>query len=289
LQAALASWLADDDAEALPALAALAAEGDRAAQILLAQIDLNVALAGPWLVRLPRAQRVALLRRPGGLSGQSWLREATADEPLAAAWLLQLDAASAADVEAFRRFSALGEDRAARVALLAMAQRQRRGFALIADDPAYPQALRYLVWREWARDPATAPRVAAEIAALPPGDPQVTLHAGRDPTPGDRAAWLAAAPTAEPLRVFCAAVCPRSQASCAAAAFELHGGVQGVARLGSPVEALVSSEDWFSSPRGLAALLRRPPETEERVARLAEIDACFADAYAAETARSQAD
>ena len=44
---ALDLWLADDEAEALPALAALAAQGNRAAQVLLALIDANLPYQGP--------------------------------------------------------------------------------------------------------------------------------------------------------------------------------------------------------------------------------------------------
>ena len=53
-RAALATWLADDDAAALPALAGLAAEGNRAAQVLVALIDRTPTAQGPWLTRRPR-------------------------------------------------------------------------------------------------------------------------------------------------------------------------------------------------------------------------------------------
>ena len=85
-QEALALWLAEDDETALPEFAALAAEGNRAAQVLLAHIDVAVPLQGPWLASLPRAERIALMRQPGGVSGKSWMAAAAVDTPLAAAW-----------------------------------------------------------------------------------------------------------------------------------------------------------------------------------------------------------
>jgi len=75
-RSALALWLADDDETALPELAALAAEGNRAAQVLLARIDATPWFQGPWLVGLPRKERNTLLRAPGGLSGRSWMQVA---------------------------------------------------------------------------------------------------------------------------------------------------------------------------------------------------------------------
>ena len=63
-RAALALWLADDDETALPELAALAAEGNRAAQVMLAQIDATPWFQGPWLVGLPRKRAERALARP---------------------------------------------------------------------------------------------------------------------------------------------------------------------------------------------------------------------------------
>ena len=52
-QSALALWLSDDEETALPELAALAAGGNRAAQVLLTQIDVTTSWQGPWLAQLP--------------------------------------------------------------------------------------------------------------------------------------------------------------------------------------------------------------------------------------------
>lgn len=287
-QAALAQWLADD-AGSLPVLAALASEDNRAAQVLLALIDVSAPLQGPWLVALPRAERRALMRAPGGVSGRSWMAAAAADTPLAAAWMKLWDASDRNWEELIRSFAALGERRAMRLSLFATHLREQRGFAALADEPFYPAGLRFLVWLEWADDPATAPRVAAEIAALHPGNPQIAVMTGEPASAAERAGWLAEDPSASPLRAFCAAACPASQTSCAEAAFAFHAGAE-LADFGSPVEAIVASDDWEVTPRGRATVLRRtlpadPVMRDRKLAELTALDACFGAELTATAAR----
>jgi hypothetical protein len=278
-QATLARWLADDEA-VLPELPALAAAGNRAAQVLLALIDARPELHGPWLAGLDRAARIALLRRPGGLSGQSWMETAAEDTPLARLWLARLHADTPpGTVLAFAR---LGEDRAARDTALALAARQDPALAEIADDPGYPPSLRHLLWR-------TRP-AEAEIAALAPGDPQIAAHRGAPASVPDRDAWLATAPLAAPLRAFCAATCPQTPTTCARATFALVGGLGGLARLGTPSETLIPAADWDASHLGRAALLRRAEARDCKsgpihAAENDDIDASTADTNARETAR----
>ena len=110
--AALTLWLADDEAEALPALATLAADGNRAAQVLVALIDRVPDYQGPWLVGLERAERIALMRAPGARSGISWMAEAAVDTPLAALWMQSDDPDTT--VATALAFAGIGEARAAR-------------------------------------------------------------------------------------------------------------------------------------------------------------------------------
>lgn len=297
-QSALALWLDDDEATALPELAALAAGGNRAAQVLLAQIDLMSWLQGPWVAKLPRADRIALLRAPGGLSGRSWMRVAAEDTPLAQLWLVA--ATPEATAETALAFAAMGEYRAARTTLMALSHREYRNFAAMADDPNYPPDMRYLIWHQWAQDPAGRARAEAEITALHPGDPQPVHFDFRAIDPDAFDDWLANASLAAPLRASCAAACPASLRSCARAAFQLlssysgsdvvtsgHGGL--LVTLGSPSETLIAPELWNASPRGLAAVLRQPetrfPGAEAILARVAATDACFAAAAVNEAAR----
>jgi hypothetical protein len=284
--AALALWLADDEAASLPALAALAAGGNRAAQVLLALVDAAPPLQGPWLAGLPRDERLRLMRAPGGLSGRSWMLAAAEDTALARLWVERHDPSSG--VATAMAFAALGETRAARSMLQAVAARQRHGFAAVADRPDYPPDLRHLVWREWAAQPGGRARVEAEIAALMPGDPQIGRFRDRPVAPAERDAWLAAAPLAAPLRATCA-VCPEEVAACLRAAYALVGGHASLAEFGTPSETLVPPDRWNASPRGRLALLRLAPArrmfADAVFAAVRAESRCLADALAAETAR----
>lgn len=82
-QAAISDWLEGEDKSSLGSFALLAREGNRAAQVFLGQIERR-----PWLHyhvtgSLSREERIALLRKDGGLSGKSWLEIAAVDTPLA--------------------------------------------------------------------------------------------------------------------------------------------------------------------------------------------------------------
>jgi hypothetical protein len=289
-RAAFEVWLADYDEAALPALAALARDGNRAAQVLLALSDVITPLQGPWLAGLPRAERIALMRQPGGLSGRSWMEAAAVDTPLAAAWLSLWRGADRDEVALARAFAAMGEQRAVSEALIAMSLSDRRGVAVLADDPVYPPSLRFLIWREWAGDPVNELRIAREVAALPPGDPQIMVVTGERPGPVERATWLAESAPAAPLRAFCDFVCPDSRASCLDAAYALHGNNAEIDGFGSPVESLISSARWAMTPRGRGMVLRRtlPTKPVLRSRVLGEIagrDACFGAALAGEASR----
>jgi hypothetical protein len=284
--AALALWLDDDEAAALPALSALAAEGNRAAQILVALIDANPPVQGPWLVRRPRAERMALLRAPGGLSGRSWMEAAAADTALARLWVERRSTTTTPATAL--AFAAIGEERAARETLQAIAARQVRGFAAIAGDPRYPPDLRYLVWREWAEEPGGRARIEAEIVALMPGDPQIGRFEHRPVTAAERDAWLARAPLATPLRATCA-ICPRTFAACLRGAWELIGVHTLLAEFGTPSETLIPPEVWHASRRGRLALLRLPGTRRQYAdtifAAVGAEDPCLLQALAVETAR----
>ncbi len=82
------AWLAgDDDLSALQALSALANEDNAAAQILLARIAATPHLYSYISESMTRADRIALWRQPGGLSGRSWMQAAAQSSPLARAFL----------------------------------------------------------------------------------------------------------------------------------------------------------------------------------------------------------
>ena len=242
LQAAVGDWLSGNEADALPALAELAAGGNAAARLLLGQIDSFPTLQGDWLAGLPRADRIAVLRAPGGLSGIRWTRGL--DDPVSQVWARLWDTGATAQV--ILDFARLDEPRAARFAALTLARRQRHGFSAVADDPAYPDSLRAYALGE----------VRGDAGALDPADPQVAVL-GIAPDPQGFAAWAATAPEADALVALCADRCADEPAAiCLPAALQAVGGFWGLMPLGSPVEALVPSDVFNRSPRGLSATLR---------------------------------
>ena len=184
------------------------------------------------------------------------------------------------------RSCAVTSMRATRDTLQALANRQYREFAALAEDPAYPADLRHLIWREWAADPAGQARAEAEIAALMPGDPQIQRFKAGPVPAADLDAWLASAPLAAPLRSFCAASCPDSASACARALLVVVGGHAGLAVIGTPSETLIPPEVWATSERGRAALLRYAPGIFRRITNeVTATDSCVGAAFAAEVAR----
>ena len=114
LETATTAWLNGDDAEALPALSALAHAGNETAAIFLARIERSSSLTSSYVNSLTRAQRIALFRTPGGLSGTSWLTVLAEKNPLAKAF--QDSSRVNKRLGAVTQLMALGERRASLVA-----------------------------------------------------------------------------------------------------------------------------------------------------------------------------
>ncbi|MBK5928327.1 hypothetical protein CCR87_13455 [Rhodobaculum claviforme] len=287
-QDAVAAWLAEDEGTALTDLAALAQGGNAAARILLALIDKTPALQGPWLSHQSRDARLELMRAPGGMSGRSWMTAAAAQVPVAGLWL-QLWRVDA-PIDLPLAFARADEPRAAREALVALAVRERRGFAGIADAPGYPDSLRFLVWREWLEDPDTAARVRTELALIPPGDPQ-RARIGTPPAPGALAEWLLSAPESAAIAALCTTRCPAAPGDCALAAHDALASHRALLVFGSPSEALIPSDVFHASPKGQSSLLRRillAVDARGRRAQLARAearDSCLADLLQSEAQR----
>jgi len=279
--AAVADWLADDEAAALPVLAELAESGDGRAQLLLGLIDKSPALQGPWLGRLPRPQRIALMRRPAGLSGRSWLAEAR-DQPVAAHWqaLLRVDAG----LDTAEGFARLGEARAARAAVLTIAAREA-----LAVGPDWPGWLDpELAWAVWPT--AAEPLRDRILQIVPEAHPQRAMM-GLPATEGALAAWLSDSAVAAPLRAVCDALCPASGTACLIAGYRALGSHGALLTLGSPAETLMSEADFLASPRGQRSVMRRMIlSTDMRgrtglLNRTRALDPCLGDQLAEDSAR----
>ncbi|MCC1480579.1 hypothetical protein [Roseibaca sp. Y0-43] len=274
-QAAIAEWLEGSELDGLRALAGLARAGDTDAQLFLGLVDKSTELQGPAVAALTRAERLELLRAPGGMSGRSWVDVAAAGgDPLAQAWRdLWSMQASLDTAETFARAQ---EPRALAEALLTLVKRQDTGFApdVLARD-WYPPALLMLSETRVLRE--------HDAARLHPGDPQQRFGPNGAPQAQALQDWLAHSTPALPLRAVCAAQCAATQASCVMALYTALGDYEALVTLGSPVAALVPDAVFAESPRGQAALARRimlMRSTRMREAerqKLTEVDACAAD------------
>ncbi|RED11887.1 hypothetical protein [Pontivivens insulae] len=118
---ALALWLSDDDAAAIPTLSELAQSGDQAAQLLLGTIEHMGEVQTNWSLNLDRAERIATYRQPEGISGRGWLLDL--DTPLAAL-MRDLDAVDTS-VSTILELERMGEGRLAREGLRLMARREQ--------------------------------------------------------------------------------------------------------------------------------------------------------------------
>ncbi len=279
-QSALDRWLQNDEEYALSAFAALAGDGNKAAQLLLGRIDKTPAHQGPWLAHLPRADRLALLRQPGGLSGRSWLR-ALDDHPLGKAWLSLVT--PSAGPELIATFAELNEPRAAREAMVILAAREHSGLREIDPAEIDPELI-YLLWR--SADDARRAELLDHVAADSP------QRAFLDSTL-DRAQledWLAGSAIGAPIDAVCAKYCTDSRAACLSAGYLALASHNALLTLGSPVEALVSQDRFLNTPRGRSSVLRRMLQTHDARGRRAMIsqmrdhDACLADVLEAEAA-----
>ena len=270
---ALALWLNADEEGALPALADLADGGNTAAQMLLGLIDKTGALQGPYLGGLDRETRIALLRRPGGLSGRNWMQAAAEDEPLADLWLRLWTLPGG--IEIAEGFAQYGEARASREALLAEVSRTERGFPdEVIAQPWFPEALRHL------RPARKLPM--GEALSLPRGHP-LRRFAGLPVPQNDLRNWLQGAELAQPLRLTCAKQCSSTQSACTLALYEALGSYHSLAMMGSPSASLIPERDFIESARGRQAVARRimlmnsARVRASLTPRLAEIDTCAAE------------
>jgi hypothetical protein len=114
LQAAMEIWLADNDADSLPAMAALAADGNIAARLLLSRIEVTDQGPSDFIIGLSRKQRVELFRSNAGsgLFRPTWMKSEKAAGNQFAALLLE-STNTVVDIDTIRGLYEVGEPEAA--------------------------------------------------------------------------------------------------------------------------------------------------------------------------------
>ncbi|NKX44557.1 hypothetical protein [Roseicyclus persicicus] len=267
--AARDAWLSGaDDMAALGQLSALAQAGNPAAQALLGAVVAD-GLVPAAVEALPRADRIALTRAPGGLSGTSWLRVAGADGPVAAALATVASGLSQATpaemAAALQTLLDAGETGAAYRALVTLYNIGGLGpegaWTQVAAAGAHPALQGHGLpllegLRDLLSDPATGVSDPVLLAVV-----TATLAAVPDRKDLDA-----------PLAALCTAGCPSAPEGCTAALAQATGGLVGFVTL-SPVEGLVDSATYQASPRFALDLRTRMAPAADRVG---AADACAA-------------
>lgn len=266
-EAAVAAWLAgEDDLAVLTSLSELARAENAAAQMLLARIGELPHLVTHVTGNMPRAERIALLRSPGGLSGRSWMISAAQHVPLAQAFvdstgqdtrvdslriLYEAGEVAAATrslpgllaygtedlVRAMQDLDVMPDEARVLIAAAAAtelywASGERIDIANPISDRRPPELA--LIWRpvtprEWQEDPATRELALAHSLNI---------------------ASLA------PLRAFCASECQGELGACMAAGASLLAVSAAPLPFASPSETLIPTETYWDSPRFDADLRR---------------------------------
>jgi len=176
---------------------------------------------------------------------------------------------------------------------------------LKADDPAAWIALAAFADRPPATNlKAHLDRLQAMIAeaGLPQGEAETRMAAGlpvlrainrHDPILPATTAEAAAAifrnePEFQPLLTVCAIACPQTRDQCTTAFVAAFGHPFGRATTAQPPTSLISTKDFFATPRGRLLLLRSTqgqlgddPATSPALSAARAVDACLADAILA--------
>lgn len=265
--AATQSWLAgEDDLAALQAFSALANTDNRAAQIFLGRIGQMPHLTSHVTEGMARADRIALLRSPGGLSGRSWMEAAAQDVPLAQAFL---DNAVQADrITSIRTLFEAGETAAATRSLPGLlAHGPEDSLAALEDLDVMPDEARIFMISNFAMQLywASGQQIETPDPLRTRTPPELALI-WRPISPADwrddfslRVMAMDAAPRIAsllPIHDLCQRACPNEVVECTATGASLIALTNGAFPFASPAESLIPTETYWASPRFDADALR---------------------------------
>lgn len=261
LQEAVALWLSDDDSQSLPALSALAAEGNQAARLLLSQIEHAVPGASAYALGLSREARMALFRSPQnrGPFHATWMRvEADAGLPLAQHFRKTRSVERSAESAA--ALAAAGEPRAAAF------YRPAAPMALDADgmQQLFPRlhprvaAAGAVLSRKLQTQSvaATEAETKAAVDFLTIGLPYHPLDPG-NPWYSAVTDWILDTAETQPIHRACARACPDSLGTCSVLLLGLTGGHAAATALSTPLENAIPQMSFLNSARAEGIAARR--------------------------------
>lgn len=285
------AWLGgEDDLAALQAFSTLANANNRAAQIFLGRIGQTPHLTTHITEGMARADRIALLRSPGGLSGRSWMEAAAVDVPLAQAFI---DNAVQADRITSIRTLFRAEE-------IAFATRSLPGLlahgpvdslAALEDLDVMPDEARIYMISNFSIQTfwASGQRIQTPDPLRDGSQPELALvwlpispAQWRDDS-ARRAVALDASPRIEslaPIHALCQRACPDEVLNCTATGASLIAQTNGPFPFASPTESLIPTATYWGSPRfdaDVMRLLNAFADPDQQTAYV-EMNACFMEA-----------
>ncbi len=286
---AVVDWLADNDAASLPRFAALARDGNVAARLLLARIEYTDRAASAYVRGLDRRARNQLYRsdRASGLFSPSWMR-VEAEQGNAFAALLRQAGELGLQLDTVPALQAAGEHEAAEHVIRKVAvdgtpaERQRLAGMLDPSSELAPYLHGFRFSSQGVTTGQTALRfMIAElrdddwrVVELPEDEDtrratlyvEIGYQAGRRIADYDASGrhyrtitdWLLSAPAGRPLAGLCRRNCEANELrDCVLMAFGLVGGYYELVRFDSPLEAVISQDEFADSARAIGMLSRR--------------------------------
>lgn len=297
-QAAAGVWLSGDDYKSLSLLGDLARSGNAAAQILLGLAATR--RLSENIIKLPRKERIHLLRKPGGLSGKSWLKVA-ANIPVPLAFALREALVPPFNFRKAVVLRDLGERETATRYLLEFSSRNFPTDAAASRhvsslERSFPFAMQWIVahllnyqpsirlhgdvkkpenWNVEALLLIRAREASGLQIDLKFAESWLHLLAGwTHRSTVKRALELGSIIARQPpdavetrvLRRYCALHCPDSMTLCyAVAPAHLERGYLGLWEFTSPANGLISAEDYFRSERALLEFGRAMRDSRDRL------------------------
>jgi len=281
LQAALATWLQDNDANSLPQLAALAAGGNVAARLLLSRIEMTDQAPGAYLTGLSRKERVELFRSSSGtgLFRPTWLK-AESESGNRIAGLLLESANTVVNLDAIRALYDIGEPQAAYDLIREVAgngtpqQKQELADFLPRDSDLMPY-LRALQHPQAGLTPGQAAlqeSLGGNQLQGPEADTRAAAYfleygyqtgvQGSEFGPAnyyydDLSDWVESAAATAPIANLCRRYCAGDNGNCAVTVLGLVGGYYKAIKFDSPLETLIEQSRYQASDRAIGMVLRR--------------------------------
>jgi len=281
LQASIETWLQDNDVDSLPTIAALAADGNIAARLLLSRIEMTDQGPSDFVIGLSRKERVGLFRSNvgSGMFRPTWLKSEKAAGNQFAAVLLQ-STNTVVDIGTIQKLYEMGEPEAAydltREAVGNGSAEQKQELAnFLPDDSELKPFLRAL------QDPASTLSIGhAALQLSIEGNEFKGSEADTDAAAyfvehgyqigiqaidfdqssyyyDGLASWIESATAMAPIATLCQRYCGGDAPACNLTVFGLVGGYYKAIKFDSPLQTLIEQPRYVTSDRAVGMVLRR--------------------------------